>query len=298
MTVVAVGAAGVDVIATTERPPVAGQSTPGRIRISAGGAARNVAENLARLGTAVRLLAAVDASPLSDLALERTAQAGVDVGGVIHVRDRGNVYAAIGSAGRLRWAVSDMTAAEALRPEDLDAHDPALRAARAVVVDANLVPATIRRAAALAAGSSLCLLATSPAKAVRLRDVFPGAALLVLTAEEAAALTAASIASPPEALRAAQTLRVGGPATVVITMGEQGMGWVGAAARWVAPLPAPVVDPSGAGDAVAAVAVYALLAGIDEARAARLAAAAAAMTVTVEGATHPELSLDALSARA
>lgn len=298
MSVLAVGGVAVDVIATTDRPPRPGESTPGRIRISAGGAARNVAENLARLGTAVRLLAAVDASPLADLALERTAGSGVDVTGVIRVRDRGSIYVSLGPAGAPRWSVSDLSAAEALRPEDLEKHAALLRRARAVVVDANLTPATIRRAVDLAADQPLCLLPVSPAKATRLRDVLGRAALIVLSAAEASAFTGASIASTGHALEAARQVRASGPATVVITMGEQGMGWVGREAQWLEAPATPVVDPTGAGDAVAAVAIHALLVGVDESRAARLAVAAAAMTVAVEGATNPALSVEALGARA
>lgn len=298
MSVIVVGGVNVDVIAAAGGPLEPGVSNPGRVRITAGGAGRNVAENLARLGTAVRLIAAVDAHPLSNLALDQTAEAGVDVSAVIRVRDRGNYYTAIERAGAVVWAVSDMSAAEALGPEDLDAHESTLRAARAVVVDANLIPATILRAAELSAGRPLCLLPVSPAKALRLRDVLSRAALIVLSAREAGALTNASIQTPPDALRAAQTLKGSGPATVVITLGEQGIGWVGAGVQWIEARPTPVVDPSGAGDAVAAVAVVALLTGLDEAHAAHLAMTAAAMTVAVEGATHPGLSLDALHARA
>lgn len=296
--VVVVGGVNVDIIAVAPGPLQPGVSTPGRIRISAGGAGRNVAENLARLGMAVRLIAAVDAHPLSDLALEQTVRAGVDIGAVVRVRDRGNYYAAIEHTGAIAWAVSDVSAAEALRPEDLEQQAATLQAAQAVVVDSNLTPEAILQAVALSAGRLLCLLPVSPAKAQRVRAVLPSADVVVLGAREAAVLMDEMIPTPQDALRVAQMVRNQGPATVVITMGEQGMGWVGAGAQWLEAAPTPIVDPTGAGDAVAAVAVYARLAGLDEGHAARLARAAAGMTVGVEGATHPGLSLEALHTRA
>ncbi|HEU4797653.1 MAG TPA: PfkB family carbohydrate kinase, partial [bacterium] len=106
------------------------------------------------------------------------------------------------------------------------------------------------------------------------------------------------VSGPEVALRVARTIQPSPTSTVIITMGEQGLGWVATEAVWIEPPVAPVVDPAGAGDAVAAVAVFALLTGMDLHEAARLAMIAAWMTLSVDGATHPGLSLDALHARA
>jgi pseudouridine kinase len=298
MTAVVVGGANVDVIAAAAGPLQRGASNPGRIRISAGGAGRNVAENLARLGVPTRLIAAVDAHPMSDLAIAQAAGAGVEVSGVIRVSGRGNYYAAIQRAGAVEWAVSDMSAAESLTPSNLDAHASVIRTTDAVVVDANLAPATIQRAAELAGGRRLCLLPVSSAKAPRIRAVLPQASLIVLSAAEAEALSGTHIGVPKDALRAARAIQPSPASTVIITVGAQGLGWVAGEALWIEPVATPMVDPSGAGDAVAAVAVFALLTGLDPHQAARLAMIAASMTLSVEGATHPGLSLDALHARA
>lgn len=294
MTAVVVGGVNVDMLATPAARLIAGVSNPGRIRIAAGGAGRNVAENLARLGVSTRLFASVDADPLSDLAITQAAKAGVDTSNVVRVPERGNYYVAIEDAGAVQWAVSDMSAAEALTPGMLDAHASVFQAARVVVVDANLAPATILRAAELAAGRLLCVVPVSAAKAPRIRGVLSRAGLLVLGVREATALTGKQIASTRDALRTAQALQPSAGSTVVLTMGAQGLGWSGTESFWTDALPGPVVDPSGAGDVVAAVAVYALLMGLDPRQAARLASAAAAMTIAAEGATHPGLSLDAL----
>lgn len=298
MTAVVVGGANMDVIAASAGLLLHGVSNPGRIRISAGGAGRNVAENLARLGVPTRLIAAVDAHPMSDLAIEQAARAGVEVSGVIRVSGRGNYYAAIQSAGAVEWAVADMSAAESLTPDNVDSHASAIRAADAVIVDANLAPATIQRAVELAGRQRLCLLPVSSAKAPRIRAVLPNASLIVLSAGEAEVLTGGRIDAPKDALRVAKTMQPSPASTVIITMGDQGFGWVAGEALWIEPIAAPVADPSGAGDAVTAVAVFALLTGMDPHQAARLAMIAASMTLSVEGATHPGLSLDALHARA
>lgn len=296
--VVVVGGATVDVTARAAGPLEPGLSTPGHIRLSAGGAGRNVGENLARLGVAVKLLAAVDAHPLLDFVVTQTAASGVDTSSVVRVAGCGSYYAAIARAGRVEWAISDMAASEALTPGHLDASAGAFRTATAVVVDANLSPATIVRAVELSAGRPLCLLPVSVAKAARIQSVLPQAALVVLSAREAAALTGTAVEDEQAAWRAARALQTSDRVTVVVTMGEGGLIWSGAESFRVGPLSSRVVDPTGAGDAVAALAVYALLHALPPRQAARLAVAAAAITVGVEGATHPGLSLDALSAYA
>ncbi|MDQ7844736.1 MAG: PfkB family carbohydrate kinase [Armatimonadota bacterium] len=294
--VVVIGGVNVDVVAEPSGPPVPAVSNPGRVRIGPGGAGRNVAENLARLGLSVRLIAAADAHPLTTVSLAEAARAGVDTSGVIRIHGRGNYYVAVEHAGALLWAVSDMSAAEALAPSDLDERAWLLKDAGAVVVDANLQPATIVRAADLAGGTRLCLLAVSAAKAERLRPVLPRASLIACGVPEAAALTGLEIRSRGDAARAARRLRPEG-GTVLITMGPQGLGWFGAEEVWVDAPPVAVRDPTGAGDAAAAAAVYALLTGMEAKAGAGLAMAAAAMTLEVEGATHPGLSLEALRGR-
>jgi len=98
--VVVVGGANVDIIAASAGPMVPRASNPGRIRISPGGAGRNIAENLARLGVATKLLAAVDAHPMTDAALRQAEEAGVDVSGVVRVRGQGTDVVRVARASR------------------------------------------------------------------------------------------------------------------------------------------------------------------------------------------------------
>lgn len=295
--VVVVGGINADVVATAD-PLRPGVSNPGRIRIGPGGAGRNVAENLARLGVRTRLIAAAGADPITDAVLDATRQAGVDLTGVVRITDRHNRYVAIASPGAVQWAVSDMSAAESLSPEHVHRHADQIKAAEFVVVDANLAPETIAAAVTAAGGCRLCLLPVSATKATRITPHLHAAALLVLGAAEAEVLTAISVRDHRDAVRAASHLRRSGQATVVVTLGGRGLVWAG---RDVIHLPAPqvtVVDASGAGDAVAATATYGILAGLPDQTAAQLALAAGMMTVTVDGSTNPDLSLETLYAHA
>ncbi|HXF83104.1 MAG TPA: PfkB family carbohydrate kinase, partial [bacterium] len=76
MTVVVLGGVNVDLLARAQGPLRPAASTPGRVAITAGGAGRNVAENLARLGVPTVLIAAAGDDALTDAVLARTAAAG------------------------------------------------------------------------------------------------------------------------------------------------------------------------------------------------------------------------------
>src|SRR5689334_24586861 len=85
--VLVIGSAGIDV---RGRPDTALQHstvTPGDIRFSVGGVARNIAENLARLEVPTILLTAVGDDPNGQIVLDRCSSAGVDCSHISRVPD-------------------------------------------------------------------------------------------------------------------------------------------------------------------------------------------------------------------
>src|SRR5688500_15492896 len=75
--VVVVGGANLDIKARSAATAILGTSNPGSGSMAAGGVGRNVAENLARLGTPTYLIAAVGDDPMGERLLADTASAGV-----------------------------------------------------------------------------------------------------------------------------------------------------------------------------------------------------------------------------
>jgi pseudouridine kinase len=291
--VLVAGGANLDVVACAD-PLRPGESNPGVVRLGPGGAARNVAGNLARLGAAVQLVCP-SAGPVRDLVLAPAEAAGVVVHAVA-VRAAFDTYVAVLSRGERAWAVSDTRGCEALSPQHL--HE-ALRqrgAPDAVVADANLSEEFLKAVAALE--TPRCLLPVSPAKAARLRPILAGTWLLVCGAREAEVLCGRPVRDPEEAQVAARQLQQAGCAHVVVTLGPQGLVWCGGRDLWAKAPHVPVADPTGAGDAVAACAAFALLSGYGEPEVVRLCVWAGALTVQVEGSTNPNLTLEGLCERA
>src|SRR4030043_2194101 len=77
--VLVIGAAGWDMVGRIKSDLISHTSNPAQIRLSFGGAARNVAENLLRLGTPVTLLTVVGDDTSGERLLEAIAEVGANV---------------------------------------------------------------------------------------------------------------------------------------------------------------------------------------------------------------------------
>ncbi len=287
--IAAAGGALVDVRARAASRWTPRRSLPGTVRLVPGGAARNVAADLVRLGHGTVLLTAVGDDPLGQWVLDQAEAAGVDMAAALRRRGPTGVYVAVGPKSGPAWCVSDAGVIEGLTPADVQAWYEILGGSRAVVCDANFTAETVQAIAMMASGQPRVLLATSPDKVSRLEAVLSGAVVLVCNRREALALTGLRGDATWRTLGA--TIIARGVERVVLTHGPRGVAVMTRDdAAWAPALGVPAVDPTGAGDAVAAVAVAALLRGLSPAETARLAARAAAVVVQSEQNTPETLS--------
>ncbi len=136
--VLVIGAALLDVHARSRANVVHGTSNPARMMSTPGGVGRNIAENLARLGTRVSLVALVGPDDAGDRVLRETAEAGVDVSLVMTGPEPTGTYLAVlDRDGELVIALSDLTGTEgAYKPGGDRALDQAV--ARMPGIDAFL----------------------------------------------------------------------------------------------------------------------------------------------------------------
>ena len=285
MSAVVIGGANMDVKARSGRRVVPGTSNPGRVVRSPGGVGRNVAENLARLGTPTVLVAAVGSDALGDELVAATSAAGVDVRLVRRVAARTGTYVAVlDDVGELIVAVSDMAATEALTASDVRAAESVITGADLVVLDGNLPRAALTAGwdRAVEAAVPVVLDPVSVPKAAALADLVDGSRpLFAITPnlDEVAVLG-----------RPAQLLDRG-VELVWVRAGVDGSTLVTREGSTSLPAePAEVVDVTGAGDAMLAAFCHGVLSGADAADAARLGHAAAALTVASPATVRPDLS--------
>lgn len=298
--VLVLGGANVDVKARSAAAPVPGTSNPGNTRHAPGGVGRNVAENLARLGTATTLVAAVGTDPLGDWLLARTAAAGVDVGSVVRSSAPTGTYTAVlDPAGELVVAVSDMSATDALSAGDVHAVAALVGAAELLVVDGNLPVATVAAALEVAAtaGVRVALEPVSVPKAARLAPLLAeagGPFLVTPNRAELGALTGLPVATMGDVGHAVDRLHELGTTSVWVRLGAAGslLSDEATGSTLLPVVPGPVADVTGAGDAMLAAYCHGLLAGHTAVESALLGHAAAALTVADPHTVRPDLTLD------
>jgi pseudouridine kinase len=278
---VVVGGAAVDIKARSIAPARLGTSNPGTVTTSPGGVGRNIAEGLARLGSRVYLVAAVGADAAGRDVLTRTGEAGVLLDGMLTSRHpTGSYLALLDSDGELLAAVSDLAATDAVEVADLARSRDLIGNAAVVVLDGNLPgpAATWVLATAAAAGARVVVEPVSVAKAGRLAPLLqPEHPVFAITPnlDELAALVGRPMAATDAAISAAARELHG------LLCSADGVDLPFAA------VPAEVMDVTGAGDALTAGFVHALLRGAAPADAVRQGHLAAALTVASAHAVPP-----------
>lgn len=299
--VIVIGGAGVDMIGQLDGDLVAGTKNPAKIRTSFGGVARNVAENLSRLGHRTVLLTAVGEDHAGKQLLAQAVQAGVDVSHVLTTPDHatGTYLGIIDAKGALKFALDDIKATQTLTPDYIKSHAALFKQASLVFIDANLPKPTLRTIFSLArrARIPVCADPTAAGLAVRLSPFLDRLSLITPNGEEAGVLCDRSIENdqPQEALEAAKCLVGKGVDIVLVSLAEFGVVYATSETSGFIPaIRTTVVDPTGAGDALNATVIYALLNQIHLDDAVRLGVTAASLTLRHRGTVVDDLSLEML----
>ena len=289
------GGANIDIHGRASRPLLPKDSTPGEIHIAAGGVVRNVAENLARLGTDARLVSAVGDDEHGRILLRLSREAGIDVHAVQEIpRATTSTYLSLlDDHGDMLVAVNDMQIIEALRADLLQPHAAMLKRATLLVVDANLPEATLEWLLTMSASVPVFADTVSAAKARRLQPFLQHIHTLKTGTIEVEALTGQPADSIAQLREVAALLHAAGVQRLFITRGEKGVFYSDRDEQGSRPVPrnaADIRNAGGAGDAFLAGLAYSWLQEWDLQTTLSFALAAAAITLTHPGTNHPELT--------
>lgn len=285
-------------------------SNPASQSESFGGVARNIAENLARLGTPVALLTATGKDSSGAALLAHAQSLGIDTGGTLQLADvaSGTYTAVLDQDGEMLVALADMALYERLDPAFIDSRQAQIATSALVVADLNLPLASVEAVLAQArrAEVPLVLVAVSEPKMARLPRDLTGVHLLILNRGELAARVGRELATETALDAAVAEVRAQGVRDLVVTRGAEGVMYTrGAAGKdQVVRLYAhgtEVVDVTGAGDAFAAAVCWSLLQDMNDNRdgdlelACRRGLQASALTLSVSETVYPRLGPDSLA---
>jgi pseudouridine kinase len=289
---ICIGGANIDRKLRTLGALCMGTSNPASQRETPGGVARNVAENLARLGLPAQLISAVGDDAAGRALLAGAAEAGLSTQGTLVAAGEvtGSYTAVLDDAGAMVLALAAMPLAERLTPDFLRRSSAQRQQARLIVLDLNLPADSLalllqeaRNTAAL-----VIAVAVSEPKMRRLPEDLRGLHGLILNRGE---LRAAATGTEDAALA---SLHQRGVRQVIVTDGGAGLicSEAGSPPQRLTPPATPVVDVTGAGDAFAAGVCAALYQNPaqDLVTACQLGLQLAALTLQTEATVHPDVS--------
>lgn len=274
--VLVVGSVNVDLQVRVERHPADGETVSAtRLQRLPGGKGGNQAAALARLGADVVLHGAVGDDADGAWSCAQLVDAGVDVTGLRTVAaPTGVAVVTVDPAGGNRIIVVPGANADVTAPASVSEYD-------VVVTQLEIPSGAVEAVVAKAARAGVpAVLNAAPAAALS-PALLAGVTVLVVNEPELAA-----IAGPGEPATVAAGLCEQGPAAVVVTLGAAGALVVtpDAPPATVRPPAVDVVDTTGAGDCFVAALAFEIARGRRVQDAADFACAAAAWSVTGEGA--------------
>jgi pseudouridine kinase len=278
-----------------------GTSNPAMIRSTRGGTARNVAENLARLGANVQLLTAIGDDETGLHLLKQTGEAGVqlDHALILEGKSTGSYIAVLESDGLLSVALDDVSIMQAITPAYLNRRGDLFRAASMVMMDGSLTEAAMKTVVRLARKYNLPLCAdpSSTRLAYKLRPYLSDLHLVVPNEIEVAKLCEEEFAGfdPEASLDLARRLVGIGVDYAIVTLSDFGLSYATSdETGYIPPTHSKMVDSTGTGDAVTAAIIFGLVNDLPAIEAIRLGAAAASLTLQTVQTVVPDLSLDML----
>jgi pseudouridine kinase len=301
-TVACIGAAHIDRKATATGPIVPGSSNPVTMRVGAGGVARNVAENLARLGLSVTMVSRVGSDREGDAVLDGLAKAGVEFEFCTRstTAPTATYTALLDKAGELVIGLADMAIYDELTVDVLEPLLPRLEQIPVWFIDCNLPAESLRfLLRRKPEGCTVYVDCVSVAKAARLQGILGGIDTLFANGDEAGYLSHVHIRAPLDVCEAGYRLMCNGVGSVVITRGQEGA-FVASPFDYDFFLPPPVDvnEVTGAGDAMIAGLIFGRIGGHDMAEAMSLGLACAASAVETNETVNPALSADMVIERA
>ena len=294
--VLCLGGANVDRKLRSTGPLQMGTSNPARQQESMGGVARNVAENLARLGLKVSLMTVVGDDAAGRALLAHVASLGIHTGASLQLagQSTGSYTALLDLQGELLLAMAAMDLCEAITPTFLEQNRAQWLHASLIVADLNLPRATLQAVVESARRSAtpLVMVAVSAPKMTHLPLDLNGVSVLVLNRDELAALAGVALPTLRGMGAACAKLRQRGARDVVVTLGAKGVVHTdGVELRRLAAPKVKVLDVTGAGDAFSAGLCWSLIQRPQDLHlACQRGLALAAMTLQCEAAVSPDIN--------
>ena len=263
--IVCIGGANVDRKLYVKQEVVIGTSNPVKSSRSVGGVARNIAENLGRLGEKVALIS-VRGSDSEWIEIHNASSPYMDVEHVAEIENSstGSYTAVLDKNGDLSIALADMDIFEEITPELLEKNRELLKTAKCIVVDLNCPGETIDYLCSFATENRIpiFIIPVSSPKMKRLPKDLSAVSWLIVNKDETETFLNITLNDDKDWKNSVEKWLALGVKNVIVTNGSKGV-MVGSQDNGIQYFPAietpTVVDVTGAGDSFCSGVIYSWL---------------------------------------
>lgn len=296
--VAVIGGANIDIHGRSLNALRSNDSNPGFVHTSAGGVARNVAENLARLGVDARLITAIGRDHHGQILTRMSREAGIDMQYVHEFASAptSTYLSVLDDNGEMQVAIADMSIMDELRAERLKSQQAMLQQAALMILDTNLHDDALSWLCGSFSKTAIFVDTVSTSKALRIKPHLSSIHTLKTSATEAEALTGRNARTPKQLFGLADRLRDQGVKRVFITRGDKGVLYSTGETNDVAAARSnsKIHSTAGAGDAFLAGLAYAWIEEMPLDKSVKYALAAADITLSHASTNSPALTLAAI----
>jgi pseudouridine kinase len=294
--VVCIGTSNVDIQGFAGYPVILEDKNPGgTIEVWAGGVARNIGENLARLGLPVQMLTAIGDDIHADKIVSDSSRAGMDMSHVLVLKNRrSGAYVSITDTdGDLVVGLTDMSIADEMTVDYFKSKQAVLDGASVMVLSPCVSPEVIGYLCRHFNNRPIFVDVVSKGYVPRLREHLGAFHTIKANLPEAEELTGIAIGTDADLAGAADVVLGQGVQRMVITLGKDGVYYkdrAGVSLRKRTTEVTKMANATGAGDALAAGLVYGHINSLDIATTLDFAMTAAILTLKHKNTINPKLS--------
>ncbi len=295
---VAIGGANMDILGAPKQKIAAMSSNPGVVSTSPGGVARNIAENIARLGNKCYLIAPVGDDSYGRQLIEQSHIGGIDTSHMITIdgHSTSSYLSIVDESGEMQLAIADMNILEHMQPALLKRQMPLLKRAQVIVLDTNIDEKLLSYLFDNLPEANFFVDTVSIAKAPKILPYLSRVHSLKPNLLEAQTLSGIQVSDYSELPELAKWFHQQGVKQLFISLGEDGLFFSDQGKHQQVKIEAQTVSNSnGAGDALSAALVHCQLSNTSIKESAYFALAAANCAITSTQTINPEFSLTSIN---
>jgi pseudouridine kinase len=290
---VVIGGANMDILGRPAGHLRIADSNLGQVTTSPGGVGRNIAENLARLGTDTRLITAVGKDTYGQEIIEQCQRAGIDMKHTLQLADSATstYLSVLDGNGDMHVAINDMAILERLSIDVLKSRQAILQRADVIIVDANLSQTALAYIFSNYADVPLFVDPVSCAKATKLTPFLNAIHTLKPNLKEAEQLSGITLTNAEQLPELANWFHEQGVKRIFLSLGVDGVFYSDQQEQALLPaIPVSMVNANGAGDAFLAGLAHGFIRDWSTRQSTEFAMAAAVVALSDIATINPNMS--------